>query len=173
MKSPWESLNNRDPEIAYPALKQLVESPATTLSLLYKKLGAGDGKLTREIIDQLIDQLSDPSYATRAAAHSALSRVRVTAASQLRSVLERGTAPFETEIRLRKLLASASDSGEFTKDQTTQLLRAVHVLELIGDGQALTILQSVSKGHPFDVIRTAAGASATRLESQIGTLNVH
>lgn len=168
-ESPWDSIGSRDPRVAYPAIKQLVESPAATTRLLYKKFGAGDGNLSREEIDRLIERLNHPSYSVRATAHEALSRVRVTAASQLRAVLESGTAPFETEVRLQKLLTSAGESGEFSKDQTLQLLRGVHVLELIGDREAATILQSVAKGHPFDVIRAAANTSVTRLEARLGS----
>lgn len=159
----WEGLATQDPQVAYPCIERMVRSPST-IALLTKKLGALNNTLSREQIDELIQQLNSSSYALRTAAHEELARVRVTAAERLREVLDSGTAPVETEVRLRKLLSDANAKAGYDKGETRQLLRAVLVLELIGSSDAQKILQSVAASHPFDRVRSEAQAAIERFQ---------
>ncbi len=107
-----------------------------------------------EAITQLIGELDDNDFATRERASAALTEAIEAAAPALRRALD-GNPSAEQRRRLKQLLADLERGGP----EQRRRLRAVRLLEEIGDVDARTLLSSLADGDPrFALTREAAAA---------------
>ncbi len=144
----WTDLADTDPGKAYSALRKLVSAPKQGVPLLGGKLKPIASPQAQQVRDWIADLGSD-DYETREIATRELARLGETAEPALSNAVI-GNVPLETHRRLEALLKPLQ---RIPPPEALRLMRAVQVLELIGNEEARAVLQSLAKG--------AAGARQT------------
>jgi WD domain, G-beta repeat len=148
----WDLLAAAKANEARKAMAQLVRCPAAATKLLGDRLKPAFAPNPEQLAAFLRD-VSSPQFATRDIATKTLVQIGESALPVLKKAI--GAAPdLETKLRLEHILSKATDIG-FRK------VRAVAVLEAIGDEGAMRVLELLAKGIP-DSRQTIEAQAALR-----------
>src|SRR5206468_13036977 len=115
------------------------------------------------LIEKLIEHLDSGEFKARQQAHSQLLQIGDRAMPYIEKALS-GQLPLETKQRL-EILHGKLLPGELTGDRLRQV-RAVEVLELIGNAVARQLLQALADGAPGALTTTHARAALARLKKR-------
>jgi hypothetical protein len=159
MEALWSDLGDGDAAVAYAASCALAASPTDTVSFLTSRLDvvvAPDPQRTA----RLIADLDSDRFEVRSQATRELERLGEGAVPALRQALD-GKPSAELRRRAKQLLdefASPNPYGE-----RLQALRAIEVLEDIGNSEARSALARLAKGLPEAQQTRQAKAALERL----------
>jgi RNA polymerase sigma factor (sigma-70 family) len=146
----WADLAKPEWELAGPALAALAGTPDDFLALVHARLPAAAGPdFDPEALAKLVSQLSDPTFAARERASTALARQGREALPSLHDELSRATTA-EQRRRLQAAIDTIARSPV-----PSERLRQVRVLALL--------VQQKSEGARAELKRLAAGHSAAAL----------
>ena len=156
----WADLAAADAAVAHRAMARLAAAPEVTLPALKQRLRLAPAA-DADRLARLLRDLDAEEFAAREQATRELRWLGEEARPMLERERDRpGTAP-EARRRLDGLLAvSAVPAGE-----RLQELRAVEVLERIGDAEARRLLEALARGEPE--ARAAAWRLARRAEKSL------
>src|SRR5207302_8288735 len=142
------------------AINQLVAAPNQALPLLKKHLQPV-AVVDAALIEKLIEQLDSGEFKARQQAHSQLLQIGDRAMPYIEKALA-GQLPLEARQRL-EIVHGKLMPGELAGERVRQV-RAVEVLELIGNAEARQLLQSLADGAPGALTTTHAQAALARLK---------
>jgi RNA polymerase sigma factor (sigma-70 family) len=153
----WNNLSAQAP-MAADAMNALVTSPAEAVSLCKAHLQAVPA-VDAPAVTRLIDQLGSDTFKMREQAQAELLALGDVVVPYLEKALA-GNSALETRQRLEKLHAKLT-AAVLTGDRL-RLIRAIEVLERIGNAQARQLLQVLAGGAPGALITTQARAALQR-----------
>jgi RNA polymerase sigma factor (sigma-70 family) len=155
----WSDLESGDARKAAAAINALVASPEQAVAFLKTRLKPAAAVAT-ETIDKLIAQLDSADFKGRQQAQSELLRIGEAALPRITKELARKPA-LEMRQRLETLEASLTVSA--VTGERLRLIRAIEVLEHIGDTEARRVLQALADGAPDALGTVQAQAAIKRL----------
>jgi WD40 repeat protein len=159
LDSLWTDLAGPAPT-AFAAMRKLLAAGEKTTALIARKLAPVLGTKTRPIAALIVDLDSD-RFAVRAKAAQELADLGEAAQAAMQNTLA-GSPSLETRRRVEALLAKIREpSGE-----RLQALRALEVLERLGNAGARELLQKLATGEPGAEQTKNAEASLRRLNSR-------
>jgi len=144
VKSLWQDLA-ADPVKAYQAIIAWRGAPRQAVAVFSEQLKPAVG-VDGKRIDQLIADLESTRYETRQKATDELEKLGELAEPALRKAKTRGPS-LEMSRRLDTLIEKIV-SDKIPPAETVRALRAVHILEQIGDAGARNVLQRLAEGAP-------------------------
>jgi hypothetical protein len=155
----WSELAHPDAQRADLAIRRLLRHPAQAVALLASHLApaAGDrwGRIARLAAD-----LDDDSFAVREAASRELARVGSDARPALETLLD-DPPSVEAKRRATELLVDLETPRGSA--EAVRQLRAVEVLERVGNAKARELLRTLAGGDPGAPLTLDARASLRRL----------
>jgi len=151
----WDALGSVDAEVAFRAVRLLVQHPTTAVRLLSAKLKPVEAP-KRAWVDERIEQLSNSDFHTRQTAEKELTAHADVIADQLRAALDAGPTTEEAEERIQRIVGRATAPLDYTRT-----LRAVEVLEYAGE-EAGPLLSRLANGAPGFLAREATAAKRRR-----------
>jgi WD40 repeat protein len=161
----WDDLAGTDVARAFRAVAALSASPRQALPLLKKRLRRASDAALRSHLALLDSDDFDEREAASAALADALKRHGSDAESLLRRTLARRPGP-EVRRRLRHLLRRGGKApGSLTPEQH-RAVRAVQVLEQIGNAEARRLLRELARGAPPARLTVEAKDSLRRLAAR-------
>jgi WD40 repeat protein len=159
----WELLSESDPLAARQAVEALIAKRGeSTLFLADQQPPAA---VDKEHIEELVEQLDSDAFADREQAAKRLEQIGAGAIPLITSALRRPISP-EQQARLRDLLESAK--GPIRNSEILRFLRAVQVLEAIGDESACSGLAKYARPANDPRVTQAASEALKRLTSADG-----
>jgi WD40 repeat protein len=158
----WDDLGEADAAVAYRAICQLGRSPRQAVPLLDEHLTPAPARDNRRI-RELIAALDSSGFAERQRAQKELKALGRRAEPELQEALRRGSP--ETRRRARELLA-ALPAGRYTREEV-RVMRAAHVLELIGSKAARRSLERLASGGPTALRTRHAREALLRLKRRL------
>jgi hypothetical protein len=159
VKACWADLASDDAGVGYEALCNLVAAPKQALPLLQVKLQPAP-VVEAGRMEKLIEELGSAEYKVRQKAQAELLTIGNAALPHLEKALG-AKVPLETQQRVEALyakLATLALAGE-----RLRLVRAVEVLERIGDAEARAVLRALADGGTGALATTQAQAALRRL----------
>ncbi len=164
LQTAWSALRG-DAVEAYHAVVALSSAPAQTVRFLGERIKpVRPLTLTdAERIPALVKALDDDQFSEREDATRALQNLGDAAEPALRKVLE-GTPSPETRRRVKDILDSLS--GVADSSERLRVLRAVEVLERVGDRDARALLRRLAGGTPGAWLTEEAKTTLRRLEGK-------
>jgi hypothetical protein len=157
----WTNLGSENAAKAYRALGRLVGAPKDTLPFLGKHLPYASP--TDRRIARLIADLDDDEYAVREKATHELEKLGPVARPALRQVLKAPPSP-EVRRRVQGLLPALRPSDEETlSPEQLRALRAIQVIEYIGNPEAKHLLQALAEKAADRRLREESMAALKRL----------
>lgn len=157
----WQDLAT-DPKTAYPLLWALASGPKPALELLRKHLKPAPPVDMRAIKEWIAD-LGDATFRKRENASARLQKLGIVTVPALRQELKKPLV-LETQRRIEKIL-SVVDAKSPPADLLREL-RAVQLLELIGDAPARQLLADLATGNPHHPTTSAASSAQSRLKNR-------
>jgi hypothetical protein len=151
LEAHWKALAGEDAAAASHAEQVLARAAEQALPKLRQRVQPLDA----EKVKKWIHDLDDDAFATRQTAQRELEQLGRAVAPALRRALE-GDPSVELMQRVKELLAHAEAEGN---PALTQALRAVEVLEMIGDKDAEAVLRQAAEG-PDDFTPTLKAKAA-------------
>jgi WD40 repeat protein len=154
----WAELAGADAGKAYEAMQGLMASADQSVAFLGKQLGPIPPPSPRQAadIEQLVRELDSDDFAAREKASEKLGKVGEVAGPVLRKALT-GAPSAEARRRIGDLLENVEKAPDLRG------LRAVEVLERIGNGEALRLLAALAKGERDARLTQDAKAALERL----------
>jgi WD40 repeat protein len=152
----WETLATGSAAKAYPAIWSLVATPRRTLAFFKDHLQAVK-TIPAEDIAQLIARLDSERFQERARASAALEQLREQAKPALRRRLTEQPLTLELRQRIEAIL---NESKPISPEQL-RALRAIQVLEQIGNRDAQALLKRLAQGAP-EAPQTQHGQAALK-----------
>jgi hypothetical protein len=152
----WEVLRGDEPLDLFGSVQTLAASPAQTVSFLRKKLAAAP-KVDTERIDRLVADLQKGDYNARKRAVVELRKIGRAALPALHKTQEMGG--YDEFIRR---LTYEFEMQAPPPDQV-RVVRALRVLERIGDGEARKLLEELAGGSPEAMVTVQAKHILDRL----------
>jgi RNA polymerase sigma factor (sigma-70 family) len=162
LNTAWEAVGDADGIKAHHALWSLVAAPEQSVPLLrawLKPAVAADQKL----LDRLIQELDDDTFAVREKASEELARIGEPAVAALQKAQEESPSA-EVRTRAKRLLASLR--GKAAQDLALRQARAVEILEQIGTPDARRFLQALAGGAADAPLTLEAKAALARLSKR-------
>jgi WD40 repeat protein len=159
----WEELANDDAAKAYQAMNALATVPVEAVPMLKGHLKAIP-PVDPKLLAKLMDDLNSDKFAVREKANAELEKLGDLAGPILKERLA-AQPPLEMRQRMEKLMGKLN--GPVQSPQTLQALRAIEVLERIGNREALALLADLAKGAPGHRVTEDARDSVQRLERQV------
>jgi WD40 repeat protein len=161
LESAWNDLATREAGASFRSEGRFLAAPAETMKLFAEKVQPVKALDPRRIQRWLADLGSD-AFAVREAASRTLQGLDEQAIQHLEETLK--TAP-SLEVRLRvKRILEEKHRAAITSEQLRQI-RAVRVLELIGDGESKNLLKRWAGGPVGARLTLEASAALKRLEA--------
>jgi RNA polymerase sigma factor (sigma-70 family) len=161
LKTYWSALAGEDAAAGFRAVQILASDPAHSIPYLGSRLhpvpAVEEMRLTR-----LISELDNDQFHVREKATTELEKLGETALGALRKALD-GQPALETRRRLEQLLEKQEHEQRSPSPQRLRLLRAVEVLERIGDADARRALATLTGGAPGAWLTEDAKAALDRL----------
>jgi RNA polymerase sigma factor (sigma-70 family) len=163
----WQALAGEDAAKAYSALQRLTASPRQALPMLARWLrpvtlpGAGR-------VDLLIADLDSDRFAARDAATKELEKLGDAALPACRKALTANLGA-EARRRLQAIVDRRADQRKNPSGDDLRIIRALELLELVGNPQACEILESLARGLPRAALTDEAKASLARLAQRTAT----
>jgi hypothetical protein len=152
----WADLAAEDAARAFRAMTQLRDRPTAALKLLGARLSAA-GPVEAKAVRKLIDDLESDTAAVRRQAAASLEALDVQVEAELTKALE-ATKSAEVRRAVGRLLSRLE--GAVADPDRLREVRAVEVLETIGNAQAKAILERLAKGADARLTREAKEALA-------------
>lgn len=152
----WAALASEDASTAFQAMTQLCERPNVALKLFATRLAPTPG-VEAKAVRKLLDDLEADTASARREAATALEVLDVPVETELTKALET-TRSAEVRRAVTKLLAKLD--GPATVPGRVREVRAVEVLETIGDAKAKALLEMLAKGADSRMTREAKEALA-------------
>jgi WD40 repeat protein len=140
----WTDLADEEPRKGYPAGLALAAAPAQTLPLLCKNLQAASPP-DKDHLKKLLADLNSDQFAAREQASHELEKLGESAGPALQKALAERPAP-EMRRRLEELLEKLEQPPG--SPERLRVLRAIAVLEYIGNAEARRILKQLADGMP-------------------------
>lgn len=160
IKNLWEQLAHDDPAIAYKALHSLADAGDDSVAFLRKSLSPVPHDLASRLND-LLDKLEDKGFEVRDRATRDLLAYGKSFEPMMRLELRRS----DGLERRRALLRILSESSEAAWDKNQlRSVRAIQVLELIGSGNAIRLLDNLGGGARGSRITEDSLAASKRLQ---------
>jgi len=156
----WNALSQDDAANAYRAIGTLVRAPEQAVPLLKSRLQPVPEPDAHQITGWITD-LDSARFAVRQKAGEALGKVGEQAEAALRKKLAEKPSP-EVRRRIERLLTRI----EQPRGESLRALRAVEVLEHIGNPEAKRVLQTLATGAEGARVTREAKASLSRLKKQ-------
>jgi RNA polymerase sigma factor (sigma-70 family) len=160
VKARWADLQADKASVAFDAMNTLVAAPKQALPFLRQQLqpaAAVDGQR----VAKLIEQLDNSEFKIRQQAQAELLKIGEQTVPYVEKVLA-GNLTLETRQRLEGLrdkLTATTWTGE-----RLRIVRAVEVLERIGNAEARSTLQVLADGAPGALLSSQAAAALSRLK---------
>jgi WD40 repeat protein len=155
----WEDLAGMDGRKAFQAIVAMRAGGKDSIDFLRPRLQPVKS-LTQEELNRLVADLENPSYTVRAKAFAALENQGELAENTLRKALKDNVTP-EMRQRLKLLLAKAETFTPPPSD--LRKLRALAVLEYIGDAEACKVIETLAAGSIEARLTWEARAALDRL----------
>jgi hypothetical protein len=159
----WADLGSKDPATAERVMAQLAARPAQTASFLRKHLhpvvAPERGRVARWLAD-----LDSDDFPTREQATEELKKAAEVVEPALKEALGKSPSP-EAQVRIRRLLERMRAERLNPSADRRRAVRAVEVLERIGDGEARKVLNLLSRGAREAQLTVEARAALERLEA--------
>jgi WD40 repeat protein len=162
LESAWHDLAKRDASESFKSEGRFLATPAETVKFLAEKVKPA-GVLEPRRIQGLLADLDSKTFAVREAAAKAIRGLD----QQAIPYLEEKQKSAETlEVRLRvKTLLEEKLSGPFPPEEIRQI-RAVMILEQIGDGESKDLLKRWAGGAAGALLTVEATSALNRLEAR-------
>lgn len=155
----WTCLASDDGRAAYSAIRMMADMPEKSIELLRTRLQPAIAIDEKEIT-RLVKNLGDDRFDVREKAMKTLESMGEGAFDQLRKALMKSQSP-EVRRRLEQLLERSD--GMAKSGDRLQVIRAIEVLELIGNRLAREGLRKLADGAPGVTLTEEARASLGRL----------
>jgi hypothetical protein len=155
----WQDLANLDAKAAFRATWMLAEAPSQSLPLLKQRLRPAP-PVDAKRIERLLAALDSDHFSERERTVRELQQEGEVAEPAVRRFLA-GVSSLELRRRVERVLASLR--GPVTDPDRLRHLRALEVLETIGNRQARQVLESIAGGTPDARLTQEAKASLERL----------
>jgi RNA polymerase sigma factor (sigma-70 family) len=155
----WTDLGNNDPSRVRPAMALLIDAPGRSVPLLRKRLRPATALDVKKIARYVADLDSD-DVTTRERASRELEKAAEQAEEALRRLLASKPSP-EARRRAERLLRQLA--APIAKEDRLREMRALEVLEHIGNAQALGVLNTLASGAGAAWLTREAGISLERL----------
>src|SRR5262249_5497251 len=152
LETRWSALAGTDAAKAFDAVWWLASIPKASVPFLAKKLRPA-AAVDPDKAARLVADLDSKSFATRKKAAAELEQLGEGAVAALRKALG-GKPAVETRRRVEDLLEKLTGLSP----ERLQVLRTIESLEMIGDREALCVLEKLAGGLPG--ARTPEGAAA-------------
>lgn len=161
----WDDLRCSDAVRAWAAVRTLAQHPGRALPLLSERLKAGDGEALRRLVSELDDDDFDVRQAASKKLADMLERREAGIEQALRELLA-GEPSLEVRARVGKLLEPHGGNSLpwLPTGESLRNSRAVAVLELIGDRDAVELLKKLAAGVPGPLPSEAKAALARLAE---------
>lgn len=162
----WQALASDEANSAYQAIAELRHRPKSTVAFLRRQLGAYSLPNTKtEYLDLIADLDAEDFHIREQATQTLLKlRMRERIAPLLTKLLEDDSLSLEQAARIKRVLR-AKEILPVTPEQQRQFLRAVQLLERIGNESAAELLAIFETQIPDVEINQAAAAALERLGS--------
>jgi hypothetical protein len=158
----WAVLGDDDPVKVYSAVWALADRVQDSISLIRAHVRPQRAKPDAERVRGLISDLNDDEFAKREAASQELAKLGDAVESDLREALAKADAP-EQRRRLETLVGRLR--RELSAEELRQV-RAVGVLEMIGNAQAAALLRTVADDTAGGPVPRRAKAALERLSKR-------
>lgn len=158
----WDDLTAKDASVSFRSEGRFQASPADAVKLFGEKVKLAEA-LDAKRIERLLADLGSDEFAAREAASKALHGLDEQVVPHLEATLKR-TESTEVRVRVRRILEQRQRAG-LPADQLRQI-RAVTVLERIGDGEAKALLRRWAGGPEGARLTLDAAAALRRLEGR-------
>jgi WD40 repeat protein len=157
----WTDLASADTAVAYRAIARLRADPKSAVELFKTRLSP----IPKESANAaaMVADLDNSSFAKREAASAAIAKLGEDAIVALRSALANKPSPEHRE-RLEKALANLKQ--QVTAPEDVRRLRALQVLEQIGDAPSIDLLKKMGEGASEAWITQEAKESVARLTNR-------
>jgi hypothetical protein len=159
----WIDLGSQDAATSHRVIDQLVARPARAVAFLEKHLRPISTPDPCHVAGWLADLDSD-DFATRERATQALEKACEVVESALLKELSRSSS-LEARWRIKDLLARVRAERLFPSVERIRVVRAVEVLERIGNEPARRILSALARGAWEAQLSLEARAALKRLET--------
>jgi WD40 repeat protein len=161
LESAWNDLARRDAAVPYRSEGRFLAAPAEAVTLFAEGIKAAEA-LDRTRVERLLADLDSKAFAVREAASKALTGLGEQATPYLEKTLKDTDSP-EVRIRVTRILKKRREAA-IPADRIRQI-RAVMVLERIGDGAAKDVLKRWAGGPAGARLTMEAAAALKRLDS--------
>jgi uncharacterized protein with WD repeat len=161
-ESLWDVLGDDDPVKVYRAIWALADRPQDSIGLVRAHVGPKGTKPDAERVRGLIADLNDDEFAKRETASRALAKLGDAIESDLRDALAKADAP-EQRRRLETLVSRLR--RELSAEELRQV-RALGVLEMIGNAEAAGLLRTLADDTASGPVRRQAKAALERLSKR-------
>jgi WD40 repeat protein len=155
----WSELSDPDALTAYRAIGKLIQSPQQTVAFLAQRLKPV-APVDQKRLAQLIADLDHARFADRETASRELEKLGTLSEPALRKALKNHPSA-EARRRAEQLLQKLV--SDISPPETLRTVRAVEILEAIGEPDACPLLESLAKGAPEARLTQEAKASLERL----------
>jgi hypothetical protein len=159
----WADLDSRDPVVAEQVMSQLAAQPAQTVPFLREHLRPVSAPDPCRVARWLADLDSD-DFATRERATRELEKRGEAVESALNEALNKSPS-LEARRRIKGLLERVKVERFNPSADRRRAVRAVEVLERVGDAKARQLLGILARGSPKAQLTVEARAALERLEA--------
>lgn len=157
----WKDLAHPDAAKGRHAIETLIAAPKQAASLLRERLMPAP-KLDAKKLARWVADLGSDAFERREEAEEELDRLGARAGPALRQALA-GDVPLEARRRIEQLLAKLDRPAALT-GEPLRMVRAVQVLEGVGDPGALLMLRELAQGGAGALLTDEAAAAVRRME---------
>lgn len=160
LETAWTDLAKREAAESFKSEGRFLAAPAETVKLFGEKIKCAEA-IDPKRVERLLADLGSDEFAVREAASKALAGLDEQAIPYLEDTLK-STESAEVRLRVKRFLEQRKEAS-LTSDQIRQV-RAVMVLERIGDGGAKDLLQRWATGPRGALLTTEAVTALKRLK---------
>jgi RNA polymerase sigma factor (sigma-70 family) len=160
----WQALREQDAERAYRAAWALAEHPGQSIPFLKEHLRPARPPVDRDRLRQWLADLDSDEFRKRDTASRELAKLGAAIEPDLRAAL----ANTQSQEARRRLEALLEDVQGQLSPEVLRRGRAVQVLELIGNRDAVELLTALAKEPEDESLRREAGAALARLRRSGG-----
>jgi WD40 repeat protein len=161
LEKAWNNLAAKDAGVSFKSEGRFLAAPAEAVKFFGKKI-TPVAALDPKRIQRLLADLGSDQFAIRDAASKVLRGLDEQATPYLEKTLK-SAEPLEVRLRVQKILEQKQGAA-ITSEQLRQI-RAVMVLELIGDGESKNLLKRWAGGPVGALLTREASAALRRLEA--------
>jgi hypothetical protein len=161
LDSAWNALAAREAGESFRSEGRFLSAPAEAVRYFAERVKPVDALETRRV-QRLLADLDSDDFAVREAASNALGGLDAQAIPYLEATLK-STASAEVRARVLKILERVW--GATLPSEQLRQVRAVMVLELIGNSESKDLLKKWAAGPAGALVTTGAAAALQRLEA--------